>query len=531
MSSTGKELPPRPKQYRPGTGSDRYARFVRDWLGVKRTYVQDRILAALDQHKQVHVDAANGVGKSFIAAAGGLAALFCNPDTIVNVTAGNSRTLKTNIWKPARSLFRNSPLPGRPLDGSREIQSGFDEKWFFECVSPRYPGDLEGPHNEHVIYIIEEANKPGVTAEHIEAVRSTATDDNDRVLVISNPPRDESNVVADLLRSDQWYSLQFPSWESHNVRVDRGLEDCKIAGLADTSKLIDDWDEHHDAPWPGLNRAIEISSPYLTPDGEPTVSRRAAATDPDGDPVENPEFRTDLSSVWYRRRAGTMPPTDAAVHRPVQVGAVRSAYDRSPAITRKTPSSVGIDVARSSDRTVMTGVHGMDIRVHYDETGTDHEEQKREVLNGTDSSPALAEWPNPEVAVDKGYAPGFYDFLNDRVPHVTDFQNGTLPADETRFKDMWSEALFHFGQFVDEGGSINHSKLREQAVVAAREIEFRERTLQSRGANGAEVLEASSKDVVRDALDEGSPDYLDSALMAVWRERVDPDEEKPSPTW
>jgi hypothetical protein len=513
-------------RYAKSTGPDRYARFIEEILELERTFPQDRILRALDEHKQVVVVAANGLGKSYIAAAGGVAALHCNPDTIVNVTAGTSTTLKTNIWKPARSIYRESILPdvlgGRTMDGDREIRTGLDEKWFLECVSPAYPDDLEGPHNDHVIFIVEEADKPGVTAEHIESVRSTATDDNDRALVIANPPRDENNIVYDLMESDQWHTLRFATWDSHNVRVDRALEDReKIGGIADTSKLVDDWHEYHGEDWPGLERAIEISSPYLTPDSAPTVDPRRADTDADGDPVENDAFRTDLDERWYRRRAGIMPPGDSRTHRPVHVADVNAAYDRQLGQVRETPSSVGIDVARSSDLTVMAGVHGQEIRIHYAEQGTDHEAQKREIEQGADSTPALGEWPNPRVAVDKGYAPGFFDYLNDRVPNVEPFQNGTLPIEPTRFKDKWTEALFHFGQFLREGGSIADDTLRTQAVVAAREIEFSERTLMSRGENGAEVLEATSKDAVKGALDAGSPDYLDAALMAVWAERTD----------
>jgi hypothetical protein len=512
-------------RYAKDTGPDRYARFVEDILKLERTFPQGRILRALDDHKQVAVVAANGLGKSYIAAAGGIAALHCNPDTIVNVTAGTSGTLKTNIWKPARSLYRDSILPevlgGRTMDGDREIRTGLDEEWFLECISPRYPDDLEGPHNDHVIYVVEEANKPGVTADHIESVRSTATDENDRALAIANPPKDEANVVYDLMQSERWHTLRFATWDSHNVRVDRGLDDRdKIAGLADTSKLIDDWHEYHAEEWPGLERVIEISSPYLQPDDTPTVDPRRAAT-ADGDPVENPAFREDLDGRWYRRRAGIMPPGDAQTHRPVHVPDVNAAYDRQLEGVRETPSSVGIDVARSSDLTVMAGVHGQELRIHYAEQGTDHERQKREIEQGTPSTPALSQWPTPRAAVDKGYAPGFFDYLNDRVPNVVAFQNGTLPTEPTRFKDKWTEALFHFGKFLGEGGSIADGTLRQQAVVAAREIAFDTRTLMSRGDNGAEVLEATSKDAVKDALDAGSPDYLDAALMAVWAERTD----------
>ncbi|WP_436933682.1 hypothetical protein [Halovenus marina] len=516
-------------QYAPSTGPDRYARFIADLLDLQRTYAQDQILAALHEHDQVVVAAANGLGKSYIAAAGGVAALHCNPDTIVNVTAGTSGTLKTNIWKPARSLYRDSPLPamfgGRTMDGDREIRTGLDDEWFFECVSPRYPDDLEGPHNDHVIYIVEEADKPGVSAEHIDSVRSTATDEDDRVLVIANPPEEQGNVVHQLIESDQWHHLQFPTWDSHNVRIDRGLEDDdaeEIGGLATTYKLKQDWREYHDEDWPGLEQAIRWSDPWYGVD-------ESSAIVPEDPP--NDEFRDDLHSLWYRRRAGIIPPGSASILRPLAPAAVRAAYDRQPGRVRETPQAVGIDVARTTDTTVMIGVHDMELRVHYAEQGDNHEHQKPEVVDGTDSTPGLSEWPSPDVAVDKGYAPGFHDYVNDRCPNVHSFQNGTKPVAMTRWKDKWAEALHHLGEFLDEGGSIASTQLRKEALAAARVIQYSERTLDSRGQNGAEVYQATSKDAIKEELGH-SPDYLDAALMAIWIDQVDPEQdEKPSPTW
>lgn len=518
-------------QYAPSTGPDRYARFIEDLLGLERTYVQDRILAALHEHEQVVVSAANGVGKSYIAAAGGVAALHCNPDTIVNVTAGTSGTLKTNIWKPARSLYRDSPLPamfgGRTMDGDREIRTGLDDEWFFECVSPRYPDDLQGPHNDHVIYIVEEADKPGVTSDHIEAVRSTGTDADDRVLVISNPPDDSGNVVHRLIENDEWHHLQFATWDCHNVRLERGLEEGEeIGGLATAHKLKKDWREYHDEDWPGLEQAIRWSDPWLGADPED----RSAVLPENLNEIPNDEFREDLHSLWYRRRCGIVPPGGASVLRPLEPGDVRAAYDRQPGQVRETPRSVGIDVARTTDNTVMIGVHDSELRVHYAEQGDNHERQKPEVVEGTASTEGLTEWPSPDVAVDKGYAPGFHDYVNDRVPNVVGFQNGTKPVAMTRWKDKWAEALHHFGEFLEEGGSIASSQLRKEALAAARAIQYSERTLDSRGKNGAEVYEATSKDAIKEELGH-SPDYLDGALMAVWIDRVDFEQEKPSPVW
>jgi len=56
------ETPPRPRNYKPGTGADRYARFVEDWLGLERTDVFDQIAASLEQNRQTLIVGGNGLG-------------------------------------------------------------------------------------------------------------------------------------------------------------------------------------------------------------------------------------------------------------------------------------------------------------------------------------------------------------------------------------------------------------------------------------------------------------------------------------
>ncbi len=231
------ETPPRPRNYKPGTGSDRYARFVEDWLGLERTDVFDQIAASLEQNRQTLIVGGNGLGKSYAASALGIASLYCNPNTVVPITAGNGDTLKNSIWKPIKSLWRNAQLPGDYKDNDRSLHTGFDDEWFLECHSPKHPEDLEGDHNANVIYIIEEAEKPGVTSEHIDSARSTLAE-GDHIVVICNPPTDESNVVYELEQRDSWNVLRFPTWESRNARVDRGLTDkSKIGGLSGVGKM------------------------------------------------------------------------------------------------------------------------------------------------------------------------------------------------------------------------------------------------------------------------------------------------------
>lgn len=503
-------------KYAPGTGPYRYARFCEDFLDFDRTHAFDQIARALNENRQTLVIGGNGLGKSYGTSALAIAALYCNPDTVVPVTAGNGDTVKNSIWKNVKSLWRNSQLPGDYKDNDRSLHTEFDDKWFLECHSPANAEDLEGDHNDNVIYIIEEAEKPGVTDKHIDSARSTLAED-DPILVLCNPPIDEANVVNELKKKDSWTTLRFPTWESRNARVDRGLTDQpKIGGLSGVGKMEDDWGEYHNEEWPGVERAIELSSPYLTEDGTPTVREWESVK-------ENPEFREDLHEKWYKRRAGISPPDSSQKWRPWSVSDVESAYNRTISQgVRDTPSHLGIDVARGGgDETVMTGVHGPKAIVHYNEQGTNHHEQRLEV------QPDIKEWPNPHTNIDAvGEGSGFADELDARLPNINRFSNGEVAADEDNYRFKWDEGLQLIGEWLRDGGSFSDSDLYEELKVAARVLKFRVNTLKSRGGK---IIEATSKEELKDELGR-SPDYLDSLLMALYA-REHEDGEKPAPVF
>lgn len=475
------------RQFRPGTGSDRYARFINELLDYRLGIIQHRLLAALNENRRTVAVGANGVGKSYgIGGLGSIASLYCNLDTTVNITSGSYGQLDDTIWKPIKSIHRNSPLPGKTLDNKRELKSGLDEEWYLKCLSPKYPADLEGRHNKRMIYIIEEADKPGITDEHIDSAESTMTDENDRMIVLANPPEEETNIVSKLMNSDKWETLTFSSFESFNVQVDLGREPGpKIPGLVELSEIKENWEDWIGLEWPGHEQAFTAHQKH-----------------------DNMDVR------WYRRRAGVVPPEDSETWRPLSISDVREAFRQQPLKydTQQTPTTVGIDVARSGDQTVMVGVHNNELVVHYDKRGDDHK------IQGSDLKDLIHQWPRPRVVVDAvGEGSGLADDLAFTFPKVVRFSNGMMPVDEDEYYNCWAEGLDLLGEFL-ESGFISDEDLREELLVTGSSVTFSERALKSRGGpDGTEVIEASKKEEVKEEL-EHSPDYLDAALMAVWGE-------------
>jgi hypothetical protein len=266
--------------------------------------------------------------------------------------------------------------------------------------------------------------------------------------------------------------------------------------------MQEDWREYHDEPWPGIEDAITISSPYLDTDGTPTVREYEAVQ-------ANEDFREDLHQKWYKRRVGISPPEDSESWRPFSVSDVEQAWHRSTEFPHDA-TTAGVDVARSGDETVLAGKHVEAIKTHYARKGNNHVEQKSALAD------KLYGIGGPEVAVDAvGEGSGIADELNQQF-NVTRFSNGAKPVDESNYYDSWAEALALFGEFLEDG-SIESERLYEQAKVAARVVEFSTRTLTSRGGD---VIEATSKDSIKEALGH-SPDHLDAALMANWLEMTE----------
>ena len=471
-------------------GPERYIRFAEDVLDLRLSREQKMALRAAAEHERIIIMSGNGVGKSFVVAVLKLAFVATNLDSTALGTSGSYSQYVDAVWRSMKSLHseakRRVGIPGETHDGGQPTLE-IDDDWFAKVVSPRDPGDLEGRHADAVLVIIEEADKAYITDEHFDSAGSSITDDNDRMVAICNPPRDESNAVYGRLESDRWHTIQFSTLDSHNVRVDAGEIDAqKIPGLTDLDTVVDDWEAWNDEPWPGLDQARRWSDP------------------------DDPAFRSDLDERWYRRRAGVIPPAGAAAHRPFTTEDVNEAWNPSASVLAGGPDATGIDVARSGDRTVAACLWEDLLKIEYAEQGTNHVQQAEDLTE------ILDEWPDHPVAVDAvGEGSGLEDMLNERFPSTLRFNAGGTPENETEFYDRWAEGLYLLGQWLQEGGQIGNRKLREELLVAARTLEYEERHMASRGRSGADVLKLTPKSELKERLGR-SPDLLDAAYMAVW---------------
>lgn len=480
-------------------GEDRYVKFAQRILGLTLSETQKEILRSLATNQRTFVQSGNGVGKSFTAAVANLAFLFTNVESTNMATSGTYSVLSDVLWKPMTKLFKNTPEYAPPLQG-RTLQNPprliIDDTWYFKAVSPTHPDNLEGRHAATMLITMEECDKPDITEEHFDSAGSMITDDNDRFLAISNPPRDETNVAyrkaQEGLDEDntRWNTVQFSSFESHNVKIDAGeIEGEKIPGLVDLKTIKDDWVNWNEEPWPGYEIAKHAHD------------------------EESEYYRDDLDERWYRRRGGVMPPSSSDSYRPIKPSVVEDAWERDPEITSNIPQSVAWDVARmGGDKNVVSGLYGDEIRVLDDWKGVNHSSNITRF-----ETHILDNWNCPIQIDAKGEGSGAADMVAEFYPKVVRYDNGEVANARQKFYNKWTEGLQLLGQFLEEGGSINDRRLYEELLATARTIRFEEKHYSSRGTS---VLKADKKENVSKMLGH-SPDFLDSAIMAVHGSRAD----------
>lgn len=472
------------------SGEDRYIRFAEDLLGQELAETQKQILRTVENNKHTLIISGNGVGKSHAISILSLAYLYCNLEATVLATSGSYSQLRDTMFKPMSKMLRQAQskytfLPGRTVDNPPQIKFENREDQYLKCISTRNPGALEGRHSKHIMSVIEEGDKPEVTEDVIDSARSSITDGRDRMVIVANPPKDESNSIVPLIQDDKWEVVQFSSFESRNVMVDAGESDApKIPGLVDLEKVKDDWESWNDEPWPSYEEA------------------------------KNSEERNDLDPRWYRRRLGVIPPDNANAIRPFRVNHVaesESRWNEEFSYDDENPPefrAYGVDVARGGgDRTVITGVTEDALYVLATiESPGDHTINK-ELVRDTVSN------PDAPVIVDAiGEGSGIADDLKDEY-NVTRFKAGENAKQEDKYYDKRTEALGELGQFLKTGGALEpETELSNELRAGSHSIEYEEKM--TRGSNS---FIATSKQELKKSHNLGrSPDLLDSASLAVW---------------
>lgn len=457
--------------------------WIEDYLGVTLTEPQREIVNAVFENQRTLVIGANGFGKTFTMACLTLAWLFTTYPATVLATSGTYQKLKRTYCKPIERLHGDAiGLPGRFLNGPPRIDIEGEPEHFWEATSPRDPGELEGAHNEYTLGIVEEADKEDVDDELIDSMTSLVTSDKDRIVVVANPPKDETNVVYDLQQDDAWAVRTFSSFDSHNVQVELGnAQGEQIEKLVTLDQIEQDWVSYNGVSWPGVDDAMASDA------------------------------RDDLDVRWYRRRLGIIPPQAADAPRPFTVKHVQDAFGRTPEMTRATPDGLAWDVARgegSGDWNAMGAWFGRELRIldWWRHTGPQPHVENEETVRGL----VEPNWNCPFAIDHVGVGSEAPDRVEQFYAEVVRFNNGAQAEDPASYANRWTEALCVLGDLLRDGGGFANERLREELLAAARAVELEETYV---GKYDTTRYEATPKEAVKERLGR-SPDLLDAAVMS-----------------
>jgi len=486
-------------------------------LGYTLSDTQKGILRACLEHDRILVWSGNGTGKT----AGVMMAAYWFTTTRYNtvglVTSGNFPVLNDTsapfleaIHK--RAIDRMPALAAAATWKNSPAQIDFDDapEWFLRFRSPRNARNLEGRHGRRAFVVIDESDKDDVTEAHFSSATSTASGDTDIVVAIANPPQDKGSVAYQKWKSDRWHTIEFSSFDSHNVKreigeLPAGDDRGHIPGLVELDLIIDDYEAWNGFDWPGVDEA-----------------RSAVGRDEQGRRVALDDHDRELDPRWYRKRLGVLPPSGSGVLRPFYERNIDDAVDRyRTAVQRgRLPirpgelpvQQLGNDIARDGgDRTILIGRYSepkvLDILV--DQRPGDHE-RNFDILIDAEGK---IDRPGPWVIDAVGEGSALADRIRAQRPRVARFDGSENADEEDEYYNRATEAYVHLGQFLKGGGMIPpNTDLERELRMAARVMTLDERKLRS-----GTTLKANGKDTLKkDDYLGRSPDLLDAAALACY---------------
>jgi len=180
------------------TYRDRTEAFAQKVCGEKPTWQQNTLFAAMNiPDNWVSVSSGTGTGKSSGTAIIMLNFLLCYPESRVLLTANKVQQVKIGVFKYLKIYFkrivRRYPWIGDYFTLTDEAFYANESKGVWCVVIKGYrvgqEESLAGEHALHMMYIIDEASGVGDAA--FEKITGTLTQEDNRLLLLSQPTRNE----------------------------------------------------------------------------------------------------------------------------------------------------------------------------------------------------------------------------------------------------------------------------------------------------------------------------------------------------
>lgn len=211
--------------------------YMQKVLGVKYlSPVMQQAIRHVVDHKYTLIRAGHGVSKSFSCA--GLIPWFLetHPQSQVYTTAPTSRQVSEVLWREvakhkSRAVY---PIAGKSLKDKLKLS----EEWQAMGFASNQGVSYQGLHEKYLLWIIDEAD--GIDAEVWEAIESTLTGSENRLIAIGNPVDPES-AFRERMEMHPEDTFVIPAFQSPNIiEVDGRYITDEIAPGCSTVEWIEE---------------------------------------------------------------------------------------------------------------------------------------------------------------------------------------------------------------------------------------------------------------------------------------------------
>jgi len=198
------------------------ALFITDFFGEKPDPLQLKILRALTKSNKIAIRSGHGVGKTWLAARGGLWFFVTRPYSKVITTAPTWHQVRKILWSEIHSALRKVPpilkANFEVLDMDIYMKDANGERiqeWYITGRSSDKAEYMQGFHAPYLLYIIDEAS--GVDNKIYEAIEGSQTTEA-KILMIGNPLRAEGYFYDAFHKNrDLWDTYHLSCLESPRV--------------------------------------------------------------------------------------------------------------------------------------------------------------------------------------------------------------------------------------------------------------------------------------------------------------------------
>ena len=161
--------------------------FVQNVLKAQPDKWQIECLRAIANHPRVAVRSGHGVGKTALESWVILWFLFTRPFPKIPCTAPTQQQLLDILWPEISKWLKRSELMDSLFDWQKtKIQNRiFPERWFATARTASKPENMAGFHEEHLLFVIDEAS--GVMDPIYETIEGALTTKDAKLLLCGNP--------------------------------------------------------------------------------------------------------------------------------------------------------------------------------------------------------------------------------------------------------------------------------------------------------------------------------------------------------